>query len=283
MVDNKTKILITGSTGFIGTSLCEILHENFVFVKGISRKEGDIRTLDLNNLGSFDQVIHLANRNFIPDSWKNPGEFFSTNIDGTRNILEFCRKNKSRLIYVSAYVYGQPKYLPIDEKHFVNGLNPYMESKIIAERLVQFYAENFNIPCVIIRPFNIYGSNQKLSFLIPTIVDQISSSETPSVHVRSLKPKRDFLHINDFNRALLTVVNEKDLQGIYNIGYGQSFSVKEIINTFSKILNKPIQYSEDDIDRPNEIIDVVADISKIKADTNWKPEISLIEGLSQVL
>lgn len=281
MVNKKLRVLVTGASGFIGKHLVKQLTENDVNVTSLSQKDGDIRTLDLKKYGHQDQVIHLANRNFIPDSWENPGDFFSVNVDGTRNILEFCRTNKARCIYISAYVYGQPKYLPIDERHTLSGLNPYMKSKIMAEELVQFYSDSFNISSVIIRPFNIFGENQRESFLIPTIVSQLKKGST--VHVQSVKPKRDFLHVDDFNSAILDILRHNHLHGTYNIGYGKSYSVQEIIKLFSEILEKKISITEKNIERPNEVMDVVADISKIFNSTGWKPKLSIKESLNNVI
>ena len=281
-MDKKQRVLVTGTSGFIGSHLIKLLSEKNIEVTSLNRQEGDIRTLDLEKYGEQNQIVHLANMNFIPASWENPGNFFSVNIDGTRNILEFCRKNKTRLIYISSYVYGRPNYLPIDEKHPLSGINPYMKSKIIAEELVQFYHEYLNVPSIIIRPFNIFGKGQSNSFLIPTIVNQLQK-ESSTIQVQSLKPKRDFLHINDFNKAIYEVLKHTHLKGIYNVGSGKSYSVQEIINGFSEILDHTISYSEDKFERTNEVMNVVADISKIMNDTNWSPSLSLKEGLSLVL
>lgn len=281
MINKKLHVLVTGASGFIGKYLVKLLSENDIIVTSLTQKDGDIRTLDLEIYGHQDQVIHLANRNFIPDSWANPGDFFSINVDGTRNVLEFCRTSKARCVYVSAYVYGQPKYLPIDEKHSLSGINPYMKSKIMAEDLVRFYAHIFEMPYVILRPFNIYGKGQNESFLIPTIIKQLKKGNT--VHVQSVKPKRDFLHIDDFNRAVLKIIRNNLLKGIFNVGYGQSYSVEEIINQLSEIIGYSLSYKDDNIIRNNEVLEVVADISKIINNTNWSPSLTLKEGLSKML
>ncbi|GAB5410848.1 MAG: 4,6-dehydratase LegB [Balneolaceae bacterium] len=280
MTNKSSKVLVTGSNGFIGSHLNKYLSKNNVNLTSVTHADGDIRKLELNLFGVQDQVIHLANKNFIPDSWKTPSDFFSINVEGTLNVLEYCRESGARLIYTSAYVYGEPKYLPIDEGHPVSGINPYMKSKILAEELVHFYSKYLGVSTVIVRPFNIIGTNQNNSFLIPTIVNQLKESN--NIHIRSLKPKRDFLHIDDFCEAIFEIITKNQLTGVYNIGSGESFSVKEIIELFSEILGTSITYSEDSVERPNEVMDVVADISKIVSDTGWTPKLSIKEGLSKL-
>ncbi len=281
MINKNLKVLVTGAEGFIGKHLVKFLLKKNVTVTPITRKQGDIRNLDLNTYKNHDQVIHLANRNHIPTSWENPGEFFSTNLDGTRNVLEYCRNNKVRLVYLSAYVYGQPEYLPINEEHPISGINPYMKSKVLAEQLIKFYSEYLGVSSVIVRPFNIYGNQQNESFLIPTILSQLKKDIKIQVH--SLKPKRDFLHVEDFAAAISQILTNNHLTGVYNVGSGQSFSVEEIIQFFSQILNKKIEYSENNVERPHEVLDVIADISKIETDTGWSPNLSMKEGLSKLL
>ncbi|MEX0843978.1 MAG: NAD(P)-dependent oxidoreductase [Balneolaceae bacterium] len=283
MSNHSSHIIVTGANGFIGKHLVKHLTNSGKEVVEITHSDGDIRTLNLSNLRESTQVIHLANRNFIPDSWEHPGDFFSVNIDGTLNMLEQCWKSGARIIYVSAYVYGQPKYLPIDESHSLSGLNPYMKSKILTEELVRFYADNFMVPYAIIRPFNIYGAGQSDSFLIPTIARQIADPKTDTIQVQSLSPKRDFLHLHDFNNALEAIIDTPILNDTYNIGFGKSYSVEEIINTFFEITGKKLHYSETGEKRTNEVPDVVSDNSKISNKTGWKPNLSLKDGLSLVL
>jgi nucleoside-diphosphate-sugar epimerase len=283
MSDSMQRIIITGAGGFIGKTLVQQLKNKGNKVIEITRKKGDIRSVDLGNLSDSDQVIHLASRNFIPDSWEHPGDFFSVNIDGTINMLEQCRKSGARIIYVSAYVYGQPKYLPIDEDHSLSGLNPYMKSKILAEELVRFYGKNYELPYAIIRPFNIYGAGQNDSFLVPTIARQIANSQKETIQVQSLSPKRDFLHLIDFNSAIAKIIDTPILNDTFNIGFGKSYSVKEIIQTFIEISGKKLTYSETGKKRTHEVPDVVSDISKISNKTGWAPKLSLKDGLSLVL
>jgi len=120
-------------------------------------------------------IVYLAAKTSVSDSFKEPYETYFTNVLGTLNVLEFARiRNIKRFIYVSTYVYGQPHYLPIDEKHDLNPNSPYNISKLITERICQNYSQQFNIDIVTLRPFCIYGPDSRNRSLIPSVINQIN-------------------------------------------------------------------------------------------------------------
>ena len=118
-------------------------------------------------------MFHLSSRTFVPDYDRNPRDCYNSNILRTINVLELCRKDQAKIFYVSSYVYGKPKTLPIDEKHRVRAFNPYAQGKLISENLCQGYNRDFGVKVIILRPFNVYGILQKAEFLIPSIIKQI--------------------------------------------------------------------------------------------------------------
>lgn len=121
-------VLLTGSTGFIGSALKSKLSDlNFGIVEINSEKGGVTNTEIFDGLLSKDitHVFHLAGKTFVPESWEKPTIYYKVNVSGTQNVLEYCRKNKANLIYISAYLYGQPDKLPVAEDSPVRPNNPY--------------------------------------------------------------------------------------------------------------------------------------------------------------
>lgn len=273
---SRKRILVTGSNGFIGTNLLECLKNDYE-IEEFNLLHGDIASAKLN-YDSIDHVVHLAGQTYVPLSWENPYSFYKTNVLGTVNILDFCRSQNASLTYISAYVYGVPQSLPISESHPLQAANPYMHSKIEAESVCQFYSKNYGVRMTILRPFNIYGAGQNEQFIIPKIAKQVLS-ESKDVEVFSLSPKRDYLYIDDLTRAIkLAIENESDFD-IFNIGSGVSFSVQEVIDFTLKAANKLKPIKSNEVDRKNEIPDVVSDISHIKKVLGWEPQVDILSGL----
>lgn len=275
------KIFLTGSTGFIGRNLkIELERENYS-VTGFSSSQGDIAKAHFDFSG-IDYVMHLAGKSFVPESWKNPDEFMRVNLEGTRNVLEHCRKNGVPVMFMSSYTYGIPERLPIDESHPVHPSNPYAQSKYEAEKLCLSYSEKYQLPVTIVRPFNIFGIKQPEHFLIPKIINQALSKSAIRIELMDLSPRRDYIYMDDLLRAMILLM-KKRCTGIFNIGSGYSMSVKEIAKIIlSKSGVEKEIISSGDI-RPNEIPDVVADISKITRETGWKPAISFEEGIERII
>jgi nucleoside-diphosphate-sugar epimerase len=278
-------ILITGSDGFLGKNLTFELSKLDYQVLGLNREDGDLAVLPIDQLISedklVDKVFHLAAKTFVPDAWENPEEFIKENISSTLNVLNFCRLRKLPLIYISAYIYGEQNSLPIREDSEVKPSNPYAQSKYLCEEICRYYVEVFSLDITIIRPFNVYGSGQSKNFLIPQIINQIKNNE--ELVVNSFNPKRDYIHVEDLMEAI--VIASSKIQGlqIYNIGSGSSISVKGIIETIEEILGRQLGFNEKQIERNNELMDVVADISRAYDILNWKPKLDIREGLTKIL
>ncbi|HWY98386.1 MAG TPA: SDR family oxidoreductase, partial [Bacteroidia bacterium] len=211
----KGKVLITGSNGFIGKQLKKQLLTEGYEIAEFNSADGDISKTELSFKG-IDNVFHLAGKSFVPDSWKNPKAFYDVNVTGTLNVLELCRKTGAGLTFISSFVYGIPKYQPIDECHPVKPANPYGHSKMIAEEICKYYQESFNIKVTIVRPFNIYGAFQSEHFLIPIIIKQLFDKKQSKIEVLDLAPKRDYLFLDDLVSATVSLY-KKSKTGIYNV------------------------------------------------------------------
>ena len=240
----KKKILVTGSEGFIGSHLVEALikknhnvtcfvlynsFNNLGWLRDLSKIKkknfkvifGDIRDSEQvrDSLKNQDVVIKLAALIGIPYSYKSVRSYFETNVMGLINILEASKSlNLKKIIHVStSEVFGNPKYLPIDEKHNYYSQSPYAASKASADQLALSYFNSFNLPITIIRPFNTFGPRQSLRAVIPTLITQyLNNSKT--VKVGSLFPVRDLAYIDDTVDAFLKVIHsKKNLSGMFLI------------------------------------------------------------------
>lgn len=277
------KVLLTGGNGFIGNHLTKLLRsKSFEIIDS-----GDIDTVNLcewkevKEITKAETIIHLASKNFIPESFKEPLSYYNNNILSTLNVLEKAKVDGSKVIFFSTYVYGTPLYLPIDENHSKNPKNPYTQSKIICEELCEAYYRDFGVPVTIFRPFNIYGPGQSPAFFIPTIINQINNE---IIQLNDSRPRRDFIFIDDVIDAVyLSIMNNEHPFRIYNLGSGVSTSIKEIVDLIIKFSQSKalVKFSEEI--RQGEILDTVADISKIKNELGWEPKVYIEEGIKLCL
>ena len=275
-------ILVTGATGFIGRALCDGLLRQGHAVEQWSSRQGDIADpATLRSVPPVSHVFHLAGRTFVPDSWLDPASFHRVNVLGTANILEFCRKHRARLTFVSGYLYGVPDRLPVSEASVPKPNNPYALSKHLAEQMCGFYAEHCGVDTTTIRPFNVFGPGQNTQFLIPQIIKQVR--EGREVHVKDLAPKRDYVYVADLVDALISTLNRPAGHHVFNIGSGASISVGDVISAIQAVAGTELPIASDNQVRPNEIPDVYADIAKAQGVLGWRPRHTLAQGLERLL
>lgn len=277
------KVAITGSRGFIGTALVQKLRNYKIEIIEIDILLG-YNLLDWESLltiKKFDVLIHLAAKSYVPESFTNPSSFYTTNVIGTLNALELCKKYEARMIFTSSYVYGTPEYLPINENHPLVAFNPYAQSKLIGEDLCKAYHRDFDVPVIVFRPFNIYGKGQNDNFLIPSIIKQATSGK---VMLKDPRPKRDFIYINDVVDAYLQAIYS-DFSSVefINLGSGVSTSIKEITQLIEEKFNKKVSIVFSGEKRKNEVLETRADISKANKLLHWKPKVSIEDGITNML
>ena len=199
IINQSSKIFVTGADGFIGSHLVEALVRKgfkvraFIYynsfnswgwldqceddVKGnFEVFAGDIRDPHgiKDAMKGCDAVIHLAALIAIPFSYHSPDTYVETNVKGTLNVLQAAKElGVSRLIHTStSEVYGTAQFVPITEDHRLQGQSPYSASKIGADQLAYSFFSSFNLPVVILRPFNTYGPRQSARAVIPTVITQ---------------------------------------------------------------------------------------------------------------
>jgi UDP-glucose 4-epimerase len=277
-------VLVTGSSGFVGRSLVDRLREEGAEVFRFDIAEGKDITLweEWSSVARADVVFHLAAITFVPTSQSNPRDTYHVNLCGTINALEYCRRHGAKMVFASSYVYGNPRYLPVDEEHPLCPTNPYARSKVACEMICRAYSEDFAVRCVVLRPFNIFGPGQSKDFLIPEIVGQIKTGG--QVVLKDLTPKRDMLYISDAVDAYVRAAGfEASAFEVFNIGYGASLSVRHIAEELIRLSGKELRLSSLDTKRRGEISDTVADIRKASELLHWKPSGTVEEGLRKML
>ena len=305
------KILITGSSGFIGSHLTEYLIQkdyhvvaydrynidndfgwlnNSKYKKDIEFLFGDIRDYDsvFNASKKVNSVIHLAALIGIPYSYVSPLAYIKTNIEGTYNILEAAKNNNitQTIITSTSEVYGTPQYVPIDEKHPVVGQSPYSASKIAADQIAVSFFKSFDLPIKIIRPFNVYGPRQSFRAVIPTIINQCLSKSN-YIELGNINPTRDFTYVNDTCNAIEKVFKSDNFIGeISNIGSGKDISINLLSEKINKIIGKDKKIKLDtNRKRPknSEVDRLVCDFNKISTLSNWTANTTLEDGLNKTI
>ena len=284
------KILITGATGFIGTNLIPQLIKNHKIV-GISKNKIkssknfisssiDITNKNLKIKNKFTDIIHMAAHSDITYCNLNPTKCYELNVKSTQKMLEVARKKDSNFIFLSSWhAYGNPIKQPIVEDSLCNPSTHYASSKRMSEILCETYAKTYGLDIQVARLFSVYGPKSPKSSLIFNIIDQIINNS--KIILGNTYPKRDFIFISDVIMGLIKILNSKK-KGfqVYNLGSGKSMSVENVVKNCLTISNKKLKIiSSKEKRRENEIMNIQANISKMKKEFNWKTEISLKKGL----
>ena len=299
------RVLVTGGAGFIGSHLVDrLVHDGCVVrvidnlstgsldnIKGhvetgaIDFVKGDICDADFvrENVEDFDVLFHLAAVTSVPFSVENPDLTYQTNLAGTLNLLaSYARRRVGKFVFVSTCaVYGEPKYLPIDEQHPSQPISPYAESKLAAERYCLGFHKHDLLRAVVLRFFNVYGPRQGLndySGVITRFLER-SRQNLPLIVYGNGSQTRDFVAVYDVVDAVISSMEKPGAEGgIFNVGTGSPTSINELAKTVLKLggADSLISY---EAARAGDIQESYADISRTKKLLGYEPKFFLADGL----
>jgi len=296
--------LVTGGAGYIGAHVVKsLLEKDFKVVivddlsTGLARKVPPnvvfekIDIAETNKLAQImksnkvEGVIHLAAKKAVGESMVNPSLYYKENIGGFISLLEaMSQADVKRIVYSSsAAVYGTPTENKVTEKSATNPESPYGETKLVGEWLLKADEKARQIQWIALRYFNVVGAaNPELgdtgvNNLVPMVFRALSNNQRPQVFGGDYATPdgsciRDYIHVSDLADSHLIAAQKllnENYCGIINIGRGQGFSVKQVMDTISEVLGKNINYEVVDR-RPGDPAQTIADVSKAKSDLNWE-------------
>lgn len=302
-------VLVTGGAGFIGSHLCEallredvnlVILDDFNHYYDSSIKEsnisswqhradvvrGDIRDSQLVDelfaKYSFDKVFHLAARAGVRPSIDDPRLYFTTNIDGTLNLLESCRKHGvNRFIYASSSsVYGINKKVPFSESDpIIHTISPYAATKISGEHMCFNYSYLFGIHCACLRFFTVYGPRQRPDLAISKFTRQIQDG-VPIDRFGDGSTARDYTYVEDIIQGVLSAAayTEKSTYEVFNLGGSATTTLNELIALIEKTLGKQAVINQMP-DQPGDVPLTYADVDKAKNLLGYSPHTPISEGI----
>ena len=288
--------IVTGAAGFIGSHLVDKLMEmshdviaidnlatgNFENLKNknVTFIDSDISIKGnwMNHFENVDYVFHLAALADIVPSINNPEKYFNTNVIGTSNVVNSCRRsvNLKKIIYsASSSCYGIPKSYPTDENAAISPQYPYALTKRLGEEILLHWAMVYKLPFISLRLFNVYGLRARTSSNYGAVFGVFLSQKinnAPYTVVGDGSQTRDFTFVSDVVQAMYDCSQSTINYDVFNIGSGRSVSINDIVKLLGgDFVNIP--------KRPGEPEVTYADISKIKKLIGWSPKISIEEGV----
>jgi len=299
------KVLVTGGAGFVGSNLVQQLveegalvtvlddlftgrKENIACLKKIKFVEGSVTDYEtvVDLVKKAEIVFNLAVRNIIV-STISPLLDFQVNSGGIFNVLLAAKTyGIERLVYTSsASVYGNPRYLPINEDDRLSTLNPYAASKLSGENYCSAFYESYSVPVVVVRYSNVYGINQSplnpYCGVVSRFFDRLMNGEAPHIHGDG-EQTRDFTYVSDAVEAtLLAALSPKAEGEVFNVGSGKETSINELVRVMMEIIgyqNSIVYIDKRDIDN---IRRRVVNIEKIRRVLRWVPTTTLGKGLEE--
>ncbi len=304
------KAMIIGGAGFVGAYLADCLREEFGFEVSVTKmpketftREG-IQTYDLNILYQKDicalfqkvrpdYIFHLAAQSSVALSWENPELTIDVNIKGSMNVMEALRSldyNPRVLLIGSGEEYGYVRdcEIPITEENAVRPGNLYAATKVCQNLMGAIYARAYHLDIMMVRAFNHIGPNQAAIFVASDFCRQVAEIEKgisePYLTVGNLSAKRDFTDVRDVVRAYAMLIRTGKPGETYNIGSGNAIAIEELLKMILKQSDSRIKVIIDSKKlRPVDVPIIEADVSKVKKETGWKPNIPLEQTICEML
>jgi UDP-glucose 4-epimerase len=309
------KILVTGGAGYIGSFMTKrLLDDGFEVTIADSLERGHKEAVNQQAIffqgnlldkafvaelfkTKFDAVIHFAGFISMGESMENPHLYFENNVFPALSILEEMSKTGSNnfIFSSSAGVYGNPEIIPIPETSRTLPTNPYGESKLMVEKLMAWYGKTKNISSIALRYFNAAGAaldgsmgenHTPESHIIPNIINALKNGQAFNLFGTDYKTKdgtcvRDYIHVLDLAQAhVLGIKKLQTTPGNYtfNVGTGNGYSNKEIIEMVNKVSGQTVQVTEVPR-RPGDADELIADATKIKSELSFAPQYSDLETI----
>ena len=304
----NSRVLVTGGAGFVGSNLVKRLIREGARVtvlddlftgrlenlpkKGFEFVEGSVCDAKIVDklVGDAEVVFHAAARNIVV-STKNPREDFETNIGGTLNILMAAKATNGRVkrvLYTSSTsVYGNPKYLPINEDDHLSLLTPYAVSKLGGENYCMAFFESYGIPTAAVRYSNVYGPGQDPANpycgVVAKFIESLFEGNAPVIHGDG-NQTRDFTYVDDAVEAtVMCAQSDRALGEVFNVGTGVETRVNELAALLGRIIGvsaEPQHTNRRDIDN---IRRRVVNIEKTRRTLRWVPNVTLESGLANTV
>ena len=303
------QILVTGAAGFIGSNFIQMLLEktdhkihaldclnyasDFKNISNFLENSNRINFLHANIdddqiLKSIDYevVINFAAETHVTRSINDSRNFIINDMLATDTLLKSSIYDKKLKLFIhisTSEVYGTcENNNKMNEDHKLNPLSPYAAAKCGGDRLVYSYGHTYNLPFVILRPFNNYGPKQHLEKVIPRFITSIINNKKLDIHGNG-DSSRDFVHVNDTCEAILKVLSsKKDIIGNeFNIGFGEDISIKEIALKLCHLKEFDLKNINYIFDRPGQVAKHICDYSKFAKVFDWKPKIDFDSGLEK--
>mgnify|MGYP006302237535 FL=1 len=302
-------ILVTGGAGYIGSHVVKDLSDNdfdVITVDNLKKGHkkavlggklivGDITDSEfLKEVFSYNEieaVVHLAADSLVGESMENPGKYYHNNFDNGIKLLDVMLEHGVKNIVFSstAAVYGEPQQIPIKEDHPIDPTNPYGESKYFFEKAMERYDKLFDLNYMSLRYFNAAGADlsgkigedhDPETHLIPLVLDTALGKRDKlyifgnDYDTRDGTCVRDYIHVNDLAKAhtlaLEALIQGKDSR-IYNLGNGEGYTVREVIETARRVTNKEIP-AENSSRREGDPAVLIASSAKIRQELNWQAD-----------
>ncbi|MGH2613612.1 MAG: SDR family NAD(P)-dependent oxidoreductase [Thermomicrobiales bacterium] len=299
------RVLVTGSEGFIGSTLVDMLVERGAHVRAFAHYKpyaaegnlaryidddrvemlaGDVRDpfLVASAVDGVDTVFHLAALIGIPYSYIAPESYVQTNVVGAHNVVAACHRYGARLIHTStSETYGSALFVPMAETHPPQPQSPYSASKIAADAMVLSYHAAFGTPVSICRPFNTYGPRQSARAVIPAILRQLAAGAT-EIRLGATTTTRDFTYVTDTAAGFLAIGSTDSAIGrAVNLGTGREISVGELASLLVSLAGSEASVVTDaSRHRPetSEVDRLLSD-NTVARSLGWSPTVSLEDGL----
>ncbi len=278
------KIIVTGGAGFIGTNLCKKLMELGHKVTSIDnystgKKENHIEgvryeNFDIRNIHDYkwvynehpDIIFHMAAIARIQPSFEQPKKYFTTNANGTLEIVDYCAKNNVPLIYAGSSSHHSGKFK-----------NPYTFSKDVGEEIVKLYQEHYDLKASIVRFYNVYGPHQLTEGGYTTLIGRWLNNIEKGIDCEIYgdgNQRRDFTHVDDIVDALIRIQKQQAYDSIFELGRGKNHSVNEV----AKMLNINPTYKPA---KPGEARDTLNTNSFAQSLLGWNPQRDLIHYIKE--